>query len=118
MSKVQIVVNVFEGMVQAVFCSAEEAEFILIDWDCDRSDRSAPDVAQITDSDGDEVQALVLKCTATPIEELAGTECEAAIQYARAHSFEDFENEPDLPKPDSTKRSDKRKQKRAARPRR
>jgi hypothetical protein len=101
MPKIQIVVSVHGGVVQDVFCSAEEAELILVDWDTELCDPSAPDVAQITDSGGDERLAFVSKCRTEPLETLAGTDVEAAIQYAQAHAFRNFENGPVISKPNS-----------------
>jgi hypothetical protein len=101
MPKVQIVVSVQGGVVQDVFCSADEAELIMVDWDTDGCDPSDRDVARLAEPDGDERLAFVSKCLTEPLETLAGTDVEAAIQYAQAHAFRNFENEPVISKPNS-----------------
>jgi hypothetical protein len=66
MPKAQIVLNVSGGLVQDVFCSDPAAEVIVVDWDF---------------ADG-EHQANVSRAEVLPLEELAGTDAEAAIEEA------------------------------------
>jgi len=94
-SKIQVVVNIYGGLVQDVYSSADDVEFIVVDWDtegCILSDDDA--VARVAESGGRENLAFVSKRHVEPIKQLAGTEAEAAIRYAQEHGFRDFENEP------------------------
>ena len=102
MPRIRIVVSVQGGVVQDVYCSAKEpAELIMVDWDAEGCDSSFPGVAKVVDPEGDERFAYVSKCLTEPLETIAGTDIEEAIQYAQAHSFRNFENEQPIPKSDS-----------------
>lgn len=102
MPRIRIVVSVQGGVVQDVYCSAEEAaELIMVDWDAECCDRLAPDVARVVDPEGDQRYVFVSKCLTEPLWTIAGTDVEAAIQYAQAHSFRNFDNERLITKPDS-----------------
>jgi hypothetical protein len=84
MPRIQIVVSVHGGVVQDVFCSADEAELIMVDWDADLCDSSDRNIARITEPGGDERLAFVSKCLAEPLWTMAGTDVEAAIRNAQA----------------------------------
>jgi hypothetical protein len=86
MPKVQIVINVYGGVVQDVYCSATEAELIVVDWDTDLCDESQSGLVQITEETGDKRLAFVSRHLPEPLEALAGTDVETAIQQSEANS--------------------------------
>jgi hypothetical protein len=87
MPHAQIVISVHGGFVCDVFCSIENAEVVLVDWDVDPNDPS-PDVVEIVDA-GRTKHALVGTFEARPFSDLSGTKDAAAIvQFHRAPSTE------------------------------
>ena len=77
MSRAQIVISVHGGYVLDVFCSVENAEVVLVDWDVDPDDPS-PDVVQVIDIRRSRL-ALVGRFEARPFSDLSGTKDAAAI---------------------------------------
>ena len=78
----QIVISVHGGFVRDVFCSIENAEVVLVDWDVDPDDPS-PDVVQVVDAGGSR-RALVGRFEARPFSDLSGTtDAVAIVQFHR-----------------------------------
>ena len=77
MNQLRIVISVHGGFVRDVFCSIDNAEVVLVDWDVDPDDPS-PDVVEIIDADRTK-HALVGAFEARPFSDLSGTTDAAAI---------------------------------------
>ena len=76
-----IVVSVSGGVVQDVFCSAPDSNVLLVDWDGQENEPSAPGVVNL-DLDGRSHSALVSESQAEPLGKLLSTDVEKAIQAA------------------------------------
>ena len=79
----QLVINVYGGLVQEVFCSDPEIEVLLVDWDVEAADTEHPSVVHVT-ADGRRSQpAYVTPLTVQAINALQGTQVAAAIDVAQ-----------------------------------
>ena len=78
-----IVLNISGGVLQDVFGSDPAASVVLCDWDCDGCDPSEEGIVEIPDGHGGMQLAKVAEYPVWPLEQLAGTETEAALKAAR-----------------------------------
>lgn len=82
MSKLQLVINVYGGLVQEVFCSDPEIEVLLVDWDVEPADAEHPSVVHVP-ADGRRSQlAYVAPLAVQALDALQGTQVAAAIDAA------------------------------------
>jgi hypothetical protein len=79
MTRPQIVLNVREGVVQEVFSSIPDLHVIVVDWDTTGFDTPARVELSL---DGCPCSASVAEMTPVPLEELAGSDVERAIDAA------------------------------------
>ena len=78
----KVVLNISGGVLQDVFCSDPAAEVILVDWDVDGCDSSEDGIVEIADGRGKKRFVAVAEYPVSPLEQLAGTETEAALKAA------------------------------------
>jgi hypothetical protein len=84
MSKTTIVLNVYGGVVQDVFCSDPTLQVTLVDWDTQGGDASEPGIVEVT-TGGDRTQLVyVADLSGNPLADLAGTDVECAVRAAQA----------------------------------
>jgi len=76
------VISVSDGVVQDVFCSAENTPFILVDWDAAGLDESCHGFVKILDDYGQEEHAQVVRGRASSWSALTDTDIAAAIHAA------------------------------------
>jgi hypothetical protein len=81
-SAAKIVLNVSGGVLQDVFSSDPAVTLLLVDWDTEGCDPSDNGIVEIPDGRGSTQLAHVAECPVCPLEELAGTETEAALKAA------------------------------------
>ena len=81
MPQIQIIINVYGGLVQDVFCSHPEAEVTLVDFDIHANCDDEPGIVMITAGQRTE-RAFVDQLSPQPLEALAGTDVERAIDAA------------------------------------
>jgi hypothetical protein len=82
MPRPQIVISVHGGYVRDVFCSIDDVEIVLVDWDIDPN-YPPPDVVQVVDA-GRSKLALVGRFEARPFSDLSETnEAAAIVQFHR-----------------------------------
>ncbi len=82
MAKSQLVINVYGGLVQEVFCSDPELEVLLVDWDVEPADAEHPSIVHVP-ADGRRSQpAYVASLSVQPLDALLGTQVAAAIDAA------------------------------------
>jgi hypothetical protein len=79
MTKPQIVLNVHGGTVQDVFASIPELHVVVVDWDT--AEQESPALVDMF-LDGHRCSAAVIEIPASPLEELAGSDVEQAIDAA------------------------------------
>ena len=77
MNQLRIVISVHGGYVRDVYCSIENAEVVLVDWDVETGDFS-PNVVDVI-RNGRSRNALVGCFDALPLRDLSGTDEAAAI---------------------------------------
>jgi hypothetical protein len=77
MNRPRIVISVHGGFVRDVYCSVENAEVVLVDWDVEPDDFS-PNVVEVV-RNGRSSNALVGCFDALPLRDLSGTDEAAAI---------------------------------------
>jgi len=82
MSKPAIVLNVYDGIVQDVFCSTPDAQVILVDWDIEDWDRSENGVVEIVDEADRKRHAEIRQYPVFPLKDLFGTDTYKAIEKA------------------------------------
>ena len=75
----QVVINVNGGLVQGVFASLSELQVIVVDWDTDEFD-SFSQIDLVLD--GRHCSASVIDFPPSPLEELARSDVEQAIEAA------------------------------------
>jgi len=76
-----IVISLYRGMVQNVYCSDADAEIVLVDWGIESGDPA--DTRVVTIQTRRRVHtAFVQEIIADPIEQLAGTMVERALDAA------------------------------------
>ena len=76
-----IVLDVSGGVLQDVFSSDPAISVILVDWDTEGCAPSDDGIVEIPDGQGSTL-ANVVEYPVSPLEELAGTEIEAALKAA------------------------------------
>ena len=78
----KIVLNISGGVLQDVFGSDPAITVALVDWDTEGSDPSENGIVEIPDGRGGTQLANVAECPVRPLEQLAGTETDAALKAA------------------------------------
>ena len=78
----QLVINVYGGLVQEVFCSDPTIEVLLVDWDVEPADAEHPSVVLVPDDDRHSQHAYVTPLTVQTLDALKGTQVAAAIDIA------------------------------------
>jgi hypothetical protein len=81
MTRPQVIINLHGGLVQDVFCSVPGAQVLVIDWDVEGSFPGEPGIVDVWLAAGP-CQACVGDFPAASLNELAGTDVEAAIDAA------------------------------------
>jgi hypothetical protein len=79
MTRPQVVLNVHGGIVQDVFASDTELLVVVVDWDTDGLE--SPALVDIS-LEGRRCSAAVVEMPPVPLEELAGSDVEQAIDAA------------------------------------
>ncbi|MBI3864898.1 MAG: hypothetical protein HY290_23730 [Planctomycetia bacterium] len=79
MPRPQVVLNVHGGIVQDVFASIPELQVVVVDWDTDGGENPAQVDLVL---DGRTCSAAVIDMPHAPLEELAGSDVEQAIEAA------------------------------------
>ncbi|HEY3965149.1 MAG TPA: hypothetical protein VGM05_11410 [Planctomycetaceae bacterium] len=79
MTRPQIVLNVHGGIVQDVFASIPELHVVIVDWDTEGLD--SPALVDLSFG-GHRCSASVVEIPPEPLEELAGSDVERAIDAA------------------------------------
>ena len=78
----KIILNISGGVLQDVFSSDPAITAMLVDWDTEGCDPSDKGIVAVPDGRGSTQLAHVAECPVCPLEELAGTESEAALKVA------------------------------------
>lgn len=79
MTRPQVVLNVHGGTVQDVFASIPDLQVVVVDWDTDELE--TPALVDLS-LDGRRCSAAVVEFPPSPLEELAGSDVEQAIDAA------------------------------------
>ena len=79
MTRPQIVLNVHGGIVQGVFASIPDLHVVVVDWDTEGIE--SPALVDLP-FDGRTCSASVVEMPPAPLEELAGSDVEQAIDAA------------------------------------
>ena len=82
MAKTQIVINVYGGLVQDVFCSDADAEATIVDWDTEGSQPDEPGIVAVRGPLDRQFLAHVASHEVRPLAALSGTHTESAIEQA------------------------------------
>ena len=78
----KIVLNISGGVLQDVFSSDPTIAVVLVDWDTEGGSPSENGVVEFPDGQGGTQLANVAEYPVLPLEELAGTETDAALKAA------------------------------------
>jgi hypothetical protein len=78
----KVALNMGGGLVQEVFASDPAITVALVDWDTEGSDPSDNGMVEIPDGRGGTQLAHVAECLVEPLEQLTGTDTEAALKAA------------------------------------
>lgn len=81
----QIIVNVFGGIAQDVYCSDPDAQVTIVDWDSEWSSTDDPALVEIVIDGNRRQYALVATYSARPFSDLAGSDIEATLEAAEAN---------------------------------
>ena len=81
MSHCQLIVDVCGGAVRNVFCSEDDAELIIVDWDIEEFNPGTPGLVELLDA-GQTVPVRIMRVRASRLSELRGTMIEAALNAA------------------------------------
>lgn len=81
MTRPQLVLNLSGGIVREVFCSVPEIQVLVVDWDISTAFPGEPGVVNVPVA-GDYELACISDMAVEPLERLAGTDAEAAIDAA------------------------------------
>ena len=81
MPRPKVVISVYGGVVQDVFCSEPDVQVIVVDWDADGADLGAGYVV-VPDKFGQQSPARVSSCEAEPFSAMRETPIEAALKRA------------------------------------
>jgi hypothetical protein len=79
MPSLQLVINVYGGLVQEVFCSDPEIEVLLVDWDVEPEDAEHPSIVHVPADDRRSQLAYVAPLAVQALDALPGTQVAAAI---------------------------------------
>jgi len=77
----QLIINLHGGLVQDVFCSVPGVQVLVVDWDVEGSFPGEPGIVDVPLASGP-CQACVSDFATASLQELAGTDVEAAIDAA------------------------------------
>jgi hypothetical protein len=78
----KVVLGIYGGLLQDVFSSDAAITVIRLDWDTEGCCPSDEGIVEIPDGRGDTQLASVVEFDVSPLEELAGTDTEAALKAA------------------------------------
>ena len=81
MTRPQVIVNLNGGLVRDVFCSLPGVQVLVVDWDVEGSFAGEPGIVDVPLATGP-CQACVSDFASASLNELAGTDVEAAIDAA------------------------------------
>ena len=81
MHQAQLVINLYGGLVRDVFCSVPGLQVLVVDWDVGDSFPGEPGIVDVPLATGS-CQACVSDFASASLNELAGTDVEAAIDAA------------------------------------
>lgn len=81
MTRPRVIVSVHGGLVQDVFCSVPDVQVLVVDWDVEGSFPGESGVVDVPLATGP-CQACVTDVAATSLDELIGTDVEAAVNAA------------------------------------
>jgi hypothetical protein len=81
-SVTRIVLSIFGGVLEKVFCDAPHAKTVLVDWDTEGSDLAEEGMVEIPAPQGHTQWAAVIEYPVAPLEELTKTETLAALKAA------------------------------------
>jgi hypothetical protein len=81
MTRPQVIINLHGGLVQDVFCSVPDAQVLVVDWDVEGSFPGEPGIVDVPLAAAP-CQACVSDFPTASLNELAGTDVEAAIDAA------------------------------------
>ena len=81
MTRPQLIINLHCGLVQDVFCSVPGVQVLVVDWDVEGSFPGEPGIVDVPLASGP-CQACVSDFATASLQELAGTDVEAAIDAA------------------------------------
>jgi hypothetical protein len=73
-----VVICVHGGLVQDVFCDNQNIDVLLVDFDVDAAFTGEPGLVELPDGE----RAYVAPMNLVPLDQLAGTDVEAAIDAA------------------------------------
>ena len=82
----RVVVNVYGGVVQDVFCSDPRARAAIVDWDNEGRDSSEDGIVEVQMEDGGKHFAYVTDYATQPLENLPGTDVEKALKIRSIRS--------------------------------
>jgi hypothetical protein len=80
---IEIIVSVYGGVVQDVFCSDAEAQVTIVDWDTEGANPDQAGVVKIQNAAGQERLAHVDRSKPAPLSRLVGTDVESALREAK-----------------------------------
>jgi hypothetical protein len=86
MPATQFVINVHGGIVQDVYCSDPAAEVLVVDWDVDGSQPGEPGIVEVQ-LPRYTLNAAVGTLSVSPLQSLAGTDVQAALDAAQAQGL-------------------------------
>jgi hypothetical protein len=78
----KVVLNISGGVLQDVFSSEPTITVVLVDWDTEGCDPTENGIVEILDGHGGTQLAAVAEYPVSPLEQLADTDTEAALQAA------------------------------------
>ena len=81
MAKHQLIINMNGGLVQDVFCSVPGIQVLVVDWDAEGACPGDPGIVDVPLPDGP-CRACVSDFPVAPMNEVAGTDVEAAVEAA------------------------------------
>ena len=81
MHQAQLVINLYGGLVQDVFCSVPGLQVLVVDWDVGDSFPGQPSIVDVALHEGS-CAAHVRDMQVEPLSDLAGTDTGVAIEAA------------------------------------
>ena len=82
MPRPKVVISVYGGVVQDVFCSEQDVQVIVVDWDADGSDSLGSGYVVVPDKFSHPSPAIVSVCKAEPLSAMNKTPIESALARA------------------------------------